>query len=99
MAPLSIIHASHLVFFYCCPTGYLSDVNGEWELDEDDPYQSNLDLCWHLSGSHSFGKRKHLTTVHVMSTYLSYFLNFLSPGELKILKCLIQSIRGEVIRA
>ncbi|XP_022093849.1 uncharacterized protein LOC110981018 isoform X2 [Acanthaster planci] len=34
--------------------GYLSDINGEWELDEDDPYQSNLDLRWHITGTHSF---------------------------------------------
>ncbi|XP_038050094.1 uncharacterized protein LOC119723487 isoform X2 [Patiria miniata] len=34
--------------------GYLSDINGDWDLDEGDPYQSNLDLRWHLTGTHSF---------------------------------------------
>ncbi|XP_071798387.1 uncharacterized protein [Asterias amurensis] len=41
--------------------GYLRDVNGDWELDEEDPYQSNLDLSWSLDGEYSFDEHDNAT--------------------------------------
>ncbi len=41
--------------------GYLRDVNGDWELDEEDPCQSNLDVNWSLDREYSFDEKGNAT--------------------------------------